>query len=154
MTSVERTFTVRGEPADVLAYLSDFANTEQWDPATERTVRIGAGPIAPGATWRNTSKVFGRTSELTYTLSKQESDSIVFVGENQTLTSTDTISVRPAAGGTELTYHVDLDLHGAAVLAAPVMKLEFEKLAHDTEKQLTEVLNGRVSPADNRESSV
>ncbi len=33
-------------------------------------------------------------------------------------------------------------MHGAAKLATPIMKLEFEKLAGDTEKQMTEVLNG------------
>jgi len=141
MTSVERTFTVTAPAADVLEYLSDFANTEQWDPATQRTVRLNDGPVAPGATWRNTSKVFGRTSDLTYTMRSRTSDTLVFVGENKTLTTIDTIAVRPSGTGTEITYHVDLDLHGAAKLAAPVMKLEFEKLAHDTQKKLIEVLN-------------
>ena len=125
----------------MLEYLSDFGNTEQWDPATRRTARVDAGPIAPGATWQNTSEVFGRTSEITYTLRERGGDTIVFVGENDTLTSTDTIRVRPAATGSEITYHVDLDLHGVATLAAPLVKLEFEKLAHDTVKQMTEVLN-------------
>jgi carbon monoxide dehydrogenase subunit G len=140
MTSVERTFTVTA-PAVVLEYLADFGHTEEWDPATRRTVRLDAGPIAPGATWHNTSEVFGRTSDITYTLRERTGDTIVFVGENDTLTSTDTIRVQPAPTGAEITYHVDLNLHGMATLAAPVMKLEFEKLAHDTEKQMTEVLN-------------
>lgn len=105
MTSVERRFTVTAPAPVVLEYLSDFGTTEQWDPATRRTVRLDSGPIEPGATWRNTSEVFGHTSDLTYT------------------------------------YHVDLDLHGLAPLAAPVMKLEFEKLAHDTEKRMIEVLD-------------
>jgi carbon monoxide dehydrogenase subunit G len=141
MTSVERNFTVTAAPAVVLDYLSDFGHTEQWDPATRRTVRVDAGPIAPGATWLNTSEVFGRTSDITYTLRERGGDTLVFVGENVTLTSTDTIRVRPADTGAEITYHVDLDLHGVATLAAPLVKLEFEKLAHDTVKQMTEVLN-------------
>ncbi|GAA2604268.1 SRPBCC family protein [Paractinoplanes durhamensis] len=140
MTSVERTFSVAAPAAAVLAYLSDFGNTEQWDPATQKTVRTDAGPIAPGATWVNTSKVFGRESEITYTLRSLDGDTIVFVGENKTLTSVDTITVRSTGPGSEITYHVDLDLHGIAVLAAPVMKLEFEKLARETVKKMTEVL--------------
>jgi hypothetical protein len=32
-------------------------------------------------------------------------------------------------------------MHGAATLLAPAMKLVFEKLANDTERQLTRVLN-------------
>lgn len=141
MTSVERSFTVTAPAAVVLEYLSDFGTTEQWDPATRRTVRLDSGPIEPGATWRNTSEVFGRTSEITYTLRERTGDTIVFVGDNDTLTSTDTIRVRPSGAGAEITYHVDLDLHGLATLAAPVMKLEFEKLAHDTEKRMVDVLN-------------
>ena len=141
MPAVERAFTVTAPPTVVLDYLSDFTNTEQWDPATQQTVRIDDGPIQPGATWRNTSRVFGRDAEITYTLQQRTGDSLVFVGRNDTLTSTDTITVRHHGAGSEVTYHVDLDLHGIAVLAAPVMKLEFEKLAHDTERRLTEVLN-------------
>jgi carbon monoxide dehydrogenase subunit G len=141
MTSVERTFTVTPPAPAVLAYLSDFGNTEQWDPATQRTVRTDTGPVEAGSTWVNTSKVFGRTSDITYTLRSRTGDTLIFVGVNDALTSTDTITVRPAGTGSEITYHVDLDLHGAMALAAPVMKLEFEKLAHDTEKKMIEVLN-------------
>jgi carbon monoxide dehydrogenase subunit G len=141
MTSVERTFSVTAEAAAVVAYLSDFGNTEQWDPATQRTTRLEAGPVGPGASWRNESKVFGQVSEITYTLRQLTGDTLVFVGENDTLTSIDTITVRPQGTGSEINYKVELTLHGLAKLAAPAMKLEFEKLAHDTEKQMTEVLN-------------
>jgi hypothetical protein len=40
-----------------------------------------------------------------------------------------------------ITYRNDLEMHGLAKLLNPVMKLAFEKLANDTEKQLTTVLN-------------
>jgi hypothetical protein len=33
-------------------------------------------------------------------------------------------------------------MHGAAKLLTPIMNFAFDKLASDTEKQLTEVLNG------------
>ncbi|MCU1537714.1 MAG: polyketide cyclase [Humibacillus sp.] len=47
----------------------------------------------------------------------------------------------PDGTGSQITYTADLDMHGAAALAAPAMKLVFEKLANDTEKQMTEVLD-------------
>ena len=56
-------------------------------------------------------------------------------------TSTDSISVTPDGSGSQITYTADLDMHGAATLAAPAMKLVFEKLANDTEEQMTAVLN-------------
>ena len=56
---------------------------------------------------------------------------LVFVGGNKCATSTDTISVLPSAQGSEITYRADLDMHGVASLAAPAMKLAFEKLADE-----------------------
>lgn len=141
MTTVERTFEVAASAGTVLDYLADFGNTEQWDPATQRSVRLDTGSVTRGATWRNTTKFFGRTTEITYTLHEREDDTLVFLGENNTMTTTDTITVRPSGDGAVVTYHVDLDMHGIAVLATPAMKIGFEKLATETERRMIEVLN-------------
>jgi carbon monoxide dehydrogenase subunit G len=141
MTIVVRTFAVTAPPAAVLDYLADFGNTREWDPATQSTTRIDSGPIAPGASWHNVSKVLGLTTELTYTLASTESDKLVFVGRNEGATSIDTITVRPVCGGSEITFRVELEMHGLAKLATPVMKIEFEKLGTETAARLTEVLN-------------
>jgi carbon monoxide dehydrogenase subunit G len=141
VTTIERTFTVNPAPAAVIDYLQDFGHAEQWDPGTEQCTRNDAGPIAVGASWHNKSKIMGVSTELTYTLKELSAERIVFVGRNDTAISTDTITVRPGPTGSELTYHVQLELHGAAKLATPVVKAVFEKVANDTEKQLTEVLN-------------
>lgn len=141
MTVVMRAFVVTAAPAVVLDYLRDFGHTTEWDPATRRTTRIGSGPIEVGATWHNESKVLGRTTELTYCLVAAESDRLVFTGRNEGATSTDTITVRPVAGGAEVTYHADLELHGLAKLATPVMRIELEKLGNEVATRLTEVLN-------------
>ncbi len=65
----------------------------------------------------------------------------MFVGENENSKSTDTITVDASGAGSVLTYHADLEMKGAAKLISPAMKLVFEKLANDTEKQMTSVLN-------------
>jgi carbon monoxide dehydrogenase subunit G len=143
MTAVTRTFAVTTAPAEVINYLKDFSNAEQWDPGTESCTRMDDGPVAPGARWHNVSKIAGISTELTYTLEKVTVDTIVLVGKNDTATSTDTITVKPDGDdGSNVTYHADLEMHGVAKLASPAVKLVFEKLGSDTEKQLTEVLNG------------
>ncbi|GGK88575.1 SRPBCC family protein [Mangrovihabitans endophyticus] len=144
---VERTFTVAAPAGAVLDYLADFGNTNHWDPATRSTTRVDTGPIRVGATWQNQSRVLGVTTDLTYTLCAWEPERLVFVGRNEGATSTDTITVRPAADGCAVTYHVDLEMHGLAKLATPVMRVEFEKLAARTEANLTEALNRLTSPA-------
>lgn len=141
MTTVQRTFIVAAPPATVIDYLKDFANAETWDPGTERCSRVDSGPITVGSSWHNVSKIMGVRTELDYTLSELTNDRLVFVGTNDKATSTDSITVRPAGDGSEVTYHVDLAMHGIAKLGTPLMKLVFEKLASDTTKQLTKVLD-------------
>jgi carbon monoxide dehydrogenase subunit G len=143
MTAVSRNFAVQPGPAVVIDYLKDFSNAEQWDPGTESCTRVGSGPIVPGATWHNVSKIAGVSTELTYTLEKLTTDTIVLVGKNDAATSTDTITVKAHGdGGSDITYHADIEMHGIAKLASPAVKIVFEKLGNATAKQLTDVLNG------------
>jgi hypothetical protein len=142
LSTVSRTFTVDPAPGVVVPYLADFGHAEAWDPGTVRCVRNGDGPVTVGASWQNTSKIAGISTELTYTLQELSASRIVLVGRNDTATSTETIDVVPDGPGSRITYTNELQFNGAAKLAAPLGKVVFEKLGNDTEKQLTEVLNG------------
>jgi carbon monoxide dehydrogenase subunit G len=141
MPTVSRQFSVKPPPTQVVEYLKHFENTEEWDPGTQTCTRTSSGQVGEGATWHNVSKIFGVTAELTYTLKELTESKLVFVGENKSSTSRDTITVDAAGTGSRLTYRADLAMKGAAKVLNPVMKLVFEKLANDTEKQMTTVLN-------------
>ncbi len=141
MPSVQRTFDVTATPTVVLEYLKDFAHAEEWDPGTVSSTRTDAGAIAVGSTWHNVSKVAGVTTELTYTLREMGADHLVFVGVNDSATSTDTITVGPSGAGSTVTYLADIQMRGLGRLAAPAVKLIFERVAHETEAQLIVVLN-------------
>jgi carbon monoxide dehydrogenase subunit G len=146
MIVVERTFAVTAAPGAVRAFLEDFGNSPQWDPAAQRTTRTDAGPLGPGATWHHVCKIFGITAELTYTLVTAESDRLVLHGRNEGATCTDTVTIRPIEGGTEVTYRVELEMHGLAKLATPVMKIEFEKLGTESVAALGQTLNQLAAP--------
>jgi carbon monoxide dehydrogenase subunit G len=146
MTTVSRTFTVTPPPAVVIDYLKDFSHAEEWDPGTESCTRVDDGPVRVGSTWHNASKIAGMSTELTYELTELTDDRIVLVGRNDTATSTDTITVVPHGGGSEITYEAVIEMHGAAKLTAPLVKVVFEKIGSDTEDDMTTVLN-RLSPA-------
>ncbi len=141
MTTTTRTFSVTPAPETVVNYLKDFANAEEWDPGTVSCTQIGAGPVAVGTSWNNVSKIAGNETELVYTLEELTDDKIVLVGKNDQATATDTITVRPDGTGSEITYAAELEMHGAAKLLTPVMKLVFEKLGNDTEDDMVSVLN-------------
>lgn len=145
MPTVSRTFTVSPGPPVVLDYLKDFTNAEEWDPGTERCTRNDSGPIAVGSTFHNVSKIAGVSTELTYTLERLTEDTVVLVGRNETATSTDTITVTPTSGGgSEITYEAVIEMSGAAKLASPAIKLVFEKIGNDVEKDMTQALNRLV----------
>jgi carbon monoxide dehydrogenase subunit G len=141
MTTVTRTFTVQPSPATVIDYLKDFSHAEEWDPGTESCTRLDDGPVVVGSRWHNTSKIAGMSTELTYELTELTGDKIVLVGKNDTATSTDTITVKPHEQGSEITYEAVIEMQGAAKLAAPAVKLVFEKIGSDTEDDMTTVLN-------------
>lgn len=126
-------------------YLRDFGNAVHWDPGTQRCERIDEGPVGEGSSWHNVSTIFGVTTELTYTLTELTDRKLVFVGENKSAVSVDTITVDAAGSGSVVSYVAELDMRGPAILLTPVMKLVFEKLAGDTEEQLTSVLNELVT---------
>ncbi len=141
MTTTSRTFTVTPPPATVLDYLKDFSHAEEWDPGTVSCTQIGSGPVTVGTQWHNTSKIAGNETELVYTLEEVADDHIVLRGENEQATAVDTITVVPHGTGSEITYHAELEMHGVAKLATPVMKLVFEKLGNDTEDDMVQVLD-------------
>ena len=143
MTTVSRTFDVLPDPATVIDYLKDFGHAEAWDPGTQTCTRNDAGEIKVGSTWHNVSKIAGATTELTYTLEKLTADTIVVVGRNETATSTDTMTIVPSkeGSGSQVTYEAVIEMSGAAKLAAPAVKLVFEKIGSDTEDDMTVVLN-------------
>jgi len=141
MIVVERMFAVTAAPGPVLGYLTDFGNTARWDPGVERITRREPGPLAPGASWHQARRVFGVTAELTYTLITVAPDRLVLHGRNEGATCVDTVSVRPAGTGTEVTYRVELELHGLAKLATSVLRVEFQKLGAESAVRLTAALN-------------
>jgi hypothetical protein len=125
----------------VIEYLKDFGKAVEWDPGTQQCTRIDSGAIGEGASWHNVSKIFGFTAELTYTLDTLSDNNIVFIGKNKGSTSVENIYIEAANTGSVITYRNELDMHGPLSLLNPVLKLAFEKLANETEKQLTTVLN-------------
>ncbi|MCU1603249.1 MAG: polyketide cyclase [Frankiales bacterium] len=133
MVSVSRTFTVDKGVDEVVAYLADFANAEQWDPGTESCKQTSVGPVQVGTTWHNVSKIAGITTELDYTLESLQPGKIVLVGKNDTATSTDTITVVAKGAGSEVTYDANVELNGLAKVGAPAVKLVFEHLGNETE---------------------
>jgi hypothetical protein len=142
MIVVERTFAVLAAPGAVLGYLRDFGNARDWDPSARRTSRVDAGPVAPGAHWRHLRKFIWVTAELTYTLLAADAERLVLHGRSEGATCTDTVVVRALPPGSEVYYRVELEMHGLAKLATPLVRTECEKLATESVAALRAVFDG------------
>ena len=151
MAKIQRSFTVDKPPREVIDYLRNFSHAQDWDPGTLTCTRLDPGPVREGSTWHNVSQFLGRRAELTYRLERSLPDRLTFVGNSQSATSIDDLTIEPsgagagaiagAGAGTRITYRAQIQLRGAARLADPLVRLALERMAGDVTSQMQRVLN-------------
>lgn len=127
MIVVSRTFRVDAPAATVLRHLRDFGNTPG-------TTRRDSGPIVVGSAWHHETRVLG---VRTYMLMDETPERLVFVGHNEASTATDVIAVAP---GTDITFRLELEVHGVAKLAAPLLRADLERRSQETVARLRALL--------------
>ena len=143
---VERTFRVSRSIEDVFDYLSDFENTNEWDPGTIETRRTsGDGGI--GTIYANTSTFAGRRTELTYeTIGFDRPTFFSARGTNRTATATDSLTFTRDGERTLIHYRADFQFHGVVKLAAPlVVRPRLKSLADETVEQLRRSLESHAT---------
>ncbi|WP_456698537.1 SRPBCC family protein [Aeromicrobium sp. P5_D10] len=138
---VERTFTVSRSPEDVFDYLSDFTNTNEWDPGTVETTRV-TGDGGLGTTYANRSEFMGREVDLTYeTIGFDRPTFFSCRGTNKTATATDSMTFTRDGDRTQIRYRADFEFHGITKLFAPlVVKPKLGALADETVEQIKAAL--------------
>ena len=139
---IDKTVTSQVSMSTAFSFLADFANTEQWDPGTMRTVRV-SGDGGVGTTYANTSRFLGRDTELTYVVTSYEPDvRIVLRGENKTVVAHDTMTFSPTGdGGTSVRYEAEFLMKGWSRLIAPLLAPAFARLGKNGAKQMKDALD-------------
>ena len=137
---LQRNVDCNAAPAAVFAFLSDFTNTNEWDPGTVKTVRV-SGDGGVGTTYRNISKFMGRETELTYEVVTYEPDSVFGLrGENSSVVAHDTMEIEPNGFASRVTYIADFEFKGLGRFIAPLLKPALKKLGDEAEEGLREAL--------------
>lgn len=145
MVTTERTFRVNVPVERARAYLRDFANAIDWDPGTVSCTQQGDGPIGVGTKWDNVSEVFGRKTDLTYELTRDDPSRIVFKGTNKTATSIDDITLTGVGeGALDLRYVSDVTFNGIAKVASPFLKIAFAKIAAQMEQEMPGIIERKA----------
>jgi carbon monoxide dehydrogenase subunit G len=145
---VERTFTVSRAIEDVFDYLSDFENTNEWDPGTIRTTRTG-GDGGIGTTYANRSSFAGRDVELTYeTIGHDRPTFFCARGTNEQSTATDSMTFTRDGDRTQIRYRADFQFRGFVKYLAPlVLRRKLDTLADETVEHIRESLERRGTSA-------
>ena len=128
MITVQRIVQTTLDAPSTFAYLSAFEHTPTWDPGTPVVEKLTAGPVAVGTKYHAVAEFRGKRQPIDYVVTEMGDDRIQLRGENKTVISVDTISVRPSETGAEVTYHAEFTLKGLAKVAEPFVKPMFEKL--------------------------
>ncbi|MEP6815321.1 MAG: SRPBCC family protein [Marmoricola sp.] len=143
---IQRTVHTSWDAASVFAYLLDFATAVEWDSGTVTCART-AGDGGVGTTYRNVSRFLGSETTLDYQVESIDGDHrYVITGRNKTVTSRDTITVRPTAGGAEVHYRAEMTFHGFASILSPLLTPFLKKLGDDTADQLKRTLDQKAGP--------
>jgi carbon monoxide dehydrogenase subunit G len=137
---LQRSVETAAAPAAVFAYLSDFTNTNEWDPGTVKT-ELASGDGGVGTTYRNISKFMGRETELTYEVVQHRPDyRFALRGENSSVVANDTMEITPLGEGSRVTYTADFEFKGFGRLVAPLLKPALKKLGDEAETGLRDAL--------------
>src|SRR4029078_3147759 len=113
-----RTISTPWDPASVFSYLLDFENAEEWDAGTV-SCRRTSGDGGIGTHYRNVSEFRGRETELEYVVESVEAGrQFVITGSNRTVTSRDTVTVRPTDAGSEVEYRAQMTFKGVAAVGS------------------------------------
>ena len=137
---IQRSVETAATPAAVFAYLSDFTNTNEWDPGTVKTTLV-SGDGGVGTEYDNVSKFMGRETELTYRVIEHTPDRWFGLrGENKTVVAHDTMEIEPHGAGSRVTYTADFAFSGVAKVVAPLLAPALKKLGDEAEEGLRDAL--------------
>ena len=127
--------------ADAFDYLADFRSIAQWDPGVAAAELVEGEPGQVGARYRVDTVLLGRVTPLEYAIvvrvdAPDGSKRVDLRAETGDFTSYDVITVRPAPGGSSVTYDADLALKGFRRLFDPTLWLAFQVIGRRAEAGL------------------
>jgi carbon monoxide dehydrogenase subunit G len=141
-TTVSRTIRTSTSLQKCWDFLSDFSNTEQWDPGTVSCHKTSPGDNGVGAEYENVSEFKGRKTTLQYRVTTFEPGRhLVLEGENDTVKSIDDMTFSGDENGTEVVYSAHFTFKGAAKLAEPFLKKPLNQLADEAEAGMQKALD-------------
>ncbi|MGH2906018.1 MAG: SRPBCC family protein [Solirubrobacterales bacterium] len=152
MPSYEATVTTQLDADHTFGLLADFANAEDWDPATIASTRVDddGGPVAVGSKFRLDMRIGGRDNTIVYEITEfAPPRRVVLRGENSGSVSIDEIVVKPTQNGhgAVVQYNAEVTLKGAYKLISPVFALAFKRMGDGARDAMHDWLDEQAAAA-------
>ena len=124
MTRITYQIDIASPPSTVFAFLEDFSNDSKWRANVVEMKPLGE-PGDRGGVWSRqieVRKVPGRTVETEAVVTAYERDRLLSVRRaTGAIRPEATYRLEPAAGGTRLSFELEIALSGATWLALPLV---------------------------------
>ena len=141
MITVSGTVETKLSPEKAFAFLSEFENTSDWDPATPVMDKLTAGPVAVGHRYHAESEFRGKRQSLEYEVIELTDRHIKLRGANKTVAAFDSIDVEPSGQGSLVQYPAVFCIHGQAKIIQPLLKPAFMSLRDPALNGIRDTLN-------------
>ncbi len=121
MGRFQNTVTIDRPVEEVFTFLAAFENVPTWNYAIEQTIKTSPGPVAAGATYRQTRSIPRRTEEEFEVTIFEPPRRIAIRGQIGPFRARSSYVLEPAGSATRLTNEVDLEPSSTALkLFAPL----------------------------------
>lgn len=112
---------------EVWEFISDFANSEAWDPGVASARKVTEGDVRVGTCYALQVVFNGKEMPMTYEVTEYEpTRRVVLHGDGSPITAVDDIRFTATPdGGTKIDYVADLRLKGVLKIAAPLLRGKF-----------------------------
>ena len=127
--------------ARALTYMADFSHASEWDPSVISSTALDAGPVREGSTYELHIRSGRRVLRYLYRVERLEPGAVVLRSATRWFESVDTITVRDAGAGSEITYDAFLTAKGALRLANTLVARVLRKLGDAARDRLSVVLS-------------
>jgi len=145
MANYKATVQSQLAPAQAFALMADFANAEQWDPATNSSSQVGEGPVDVGARFELEMEILGRENSIVYEIIEYDAPArVVLRGENAGSVSIDEISVAPAGDGSAVTYEATVTMKGPFKVIGPFFAPVFKRMGDEAKKSIAPWLDSHA----------
>lgn len=128
MATYSKTLATDAPPGVALRYLADFSNAVSWDPGTVEARMLTTEPVQVGSEFLLKVRFLGLAMPMRYRVVEFDPHGRVVLEAGSPVRSRDTITVRPTAGGSTVTYEAVLTLTGLKRMLDPALHLAFQRV--------------------------